>query len=471
MLIRVRTNVGVWRVDGLDASTASVQDVLDGIMNARPNVVYEKPLSFDPMCKSAISTNLTLKEQKLENGSMVHCRVDASTCLESSNSNDKAHVKTRRIIDKDGSIKLVDSVSPTENTNGFRKGMLPLKDIKKHWTLNEFIAMDNQYNFKIQRQKESWIESKGGLSIESTAAIDFQNCLTSFQFKRSRFGYLYGTVETPEVEEPKRDQYGNIIGDAPNPKSKVKVESIYEPPQEADPSAPEGFVVLDDPDEDRVERLAKQLGLQKVGWIIGTPPRPKGFTFTAAEIIMAAELQLEAADGVKPTSFVTIKVGKEEDGSNVFEAFQMSLQCMEMVAEGALEISPDPKLCQVNDTFTAIQESKESKTVENDFFLTVVPIVQHVSTTFVYQFPKANRDFLGQTQTADEMRKQLSKSGSQGWEFIDLLSDFHLLLYLGKFLSEEDIPNICKSVVDRDIPLASGYKIIIASMAGMDGNY
>jgi len=466
MLIRVRTNVGVWRIDGLQDSSI-VSDIYEAIKKERPNIVYEKPLSLDPGCQSNLSSDETLKSQNLQHGAMIHCRVDVSTTVETtSNSNNY----TKRIIDKDGSVKMVQQAQNSEN--GFRKGMLALRDIKKHWTLNEFMAMDEQYQFKIQRQKESWIETDGGLSIERNVAMDFQNCLANVQFKQSRFGFLYGTVETPDLLPVKKDAYGNILGDPPHPKSKVKVEFIYEPPQEADPEAPEGFHVLDDPDEKKVEQLAELLGLQKVGWILGTPSREKGFTFTAAEIIMAAELQLEAADGVKPTPFVTVKLTQTPDGQNTFEAFQMSLQCMEMVAEGALELSTNPKVCQVNGTFTALQESKESKTVENDFFLTLVPITQHVSENFVYQFPKTNRQFLGELPTMDHVKRQLQKSGSQGWEFIDLLSDFHLLLYLMKFLNvDQDMPNICKSILDRDVPLPSGYKIIIASLAGLEGHY
>ena len=46
MLIRVRTNVGVWRVDGLDASTAKVQNVMESIKKVRPYLVYEKVRIF-----------------------------------------------------------------------------------------------------------------------------------------------------------------------------------------------------------------------------------------------------------------------------------------------------------------------------------------------------------------------------------------------------------------------------------------
>ena len=82
MLIRIRSNIGLWRVDGLDEETARVADVLAGVAATRPHVVYEKPLSMDPACKEFVDPNQTLSEQGLRHGSMVHCRVDATTCAD-----------------------------------------------------------------------------------------------------------------------------------------------------------------------------------------------------------------------------------------------------------------------------------------------------------------------------------------------------------------------------------------------------
>mmetsp|Transcript_693 Transcript_693/g.932 ORF Transcript_693/g.932 Transcript_693/m.932 type:complete len:459 (-) Transcript_693:131-1507(-) len=458
MLIRVRTNVGLWRVDNLSPN-ATASDVLDGIARTRPNVKYEKPLCFDPKYDSPIDTNLPLSSQNISHGSMIHTKVDPTTCLETAPSSGAAAAsssstggapsatvtKQRRVIE-DGTIKLV---SDDVTANGFRKGMLALRDMKMAWTLNEFMAMDSQYVFKIKLQDESWVP--GGVSLDTPSCEDFQRYLSQFQFLRSRCGYLYGRYD----EEGK----------------KVVVECIYEPPQVANPDDPMGFELLDDENEEKVKKLAEMLGLKPVGWIFGHPPRDKAIQLTTAEILFAAELQLEAADGVSETSFTTVKVTCGVDGHVSFEAFQVSLQCMEMVAEEALEIDEeDPKVFKVNDTFTAIQEGKESKTVDTNFFLTVVPIHQHVSEKFICQFPKANRD--GVVQTMDDMKRQLSKSGKDGWTFIDLMSDIALLGFLCQFLDfESDIPKICESIVNRDIPLENGYKIIIASMAGMDGSY
>jgi len=461
MLLRIRTNVGIWRVDGLDDMTATVADVLAGVAATRPHVVYEKPLSFDPPCNEAVDASKTLSEQGLKHGAMVHCRVDASTCVDvtakqapdeeqpEAVDQTKQSTNMRRVIAKDGSIKLVHSDAPVATEDrGFRKGMLPLRDMKMHWTLNEFVAMDEQYTFKMTRQPEAF---SNGVTLDSPSVGDFQTYLRRFNFSRSRCGYLYG----------------KFLDD-----NTAQVEAIYEPPQEADPEAAEGFVLLDDPLEDTVEQLAQLLGLRKVGWIFGHPPREDGFVMSAAEIIMAAELQLEAAGGIEETPFVTIKVTVGDDGNASVEAFQVSKQCMEMVAEEALEVGPNPGFCVVNPTFTAIQEGKESKTVENNFFLTVVPIVQHNSEMFVTQFPKHNRDHDDRTPSHDELKKQLSKSGTAGWNFVELLADFHLLLYLCQFLDmATDVPKICESVVNRDVPLKEGYKLIIGSMAGIDGSY
>jgi nuclear protein localization family protein 4 len=472
MLIRVRSNVGVWRLEDLDAATATVQDILLGIQKCRPQVVYEKPLSRDPGCQSPLNGSMTLAAQNLGHGSMIYCRVDPSTCADltprdeaqqQQMQEDNADMPNtgmgtatganmKRVIDKDGSIKLVPTTEVrTEADRGFRPGMLPLRDMKMAWTLNEFVALDNQFTFKIQRQEAAICNQ---VSLDTPSTSDFQAHLSRFQFARKRYGFLYGKFVEVDGEK------------------KTIVEAIYEPPQQVDAEAAEGFEMLDDPMEEQVEQIAELCGLKRVGWIFGHPPREDGFVLNAAEILMAAEFQLEAAGGLEETPFVTVKVTTGNDGDVSVEAFQVSQQCMAMVAEEALEVGLNPGFCNVNATFTAIQEGKGSKTVNNNFFLTVVPIIQHTSETFVSQFPKMNRDLADRIPSHDELKRQLSKSGSSGWSFIDLLSDFNLLIYLAKFLDvNADFPKICCSVVDRTVPLDDGYKIIITSMAGMDGAY
>jgi nuclear protein localization protein 4 homolog len=151
MLIRVRSNVGVWRVEVAD-QIALVQDILVGIQESRPHVVYEQPLSADPACLQPLDTTIPLVAQGITHGSMIHCRVDpASTVdvtvvsaaidtseMEGSDAIDlptKKSTNMRRVIDKDGTIKLVPSGETSSAPDkGFRKGMLALRDMKMHWT-------------------------------------------------------------------------------------------------------------------------------------------------------------------------------------------------------------------------------------------------------------------------------------------------------------------------------------------------
>jgi nuclear protein localization family protein 4 len=443
MLIRIRSNVGQWRIE-VDRG-ASVSDLMAKIAETRPDVVYERPLSRDPACSDPLDVRRSLVDQGIDHGGMIHCRVDAATCAEASM--ESSITNMRRVIAKDGSVQMVHTSE--SDTRGFRKGQLPLRDMKMQWTLNDFIALDSQYEFKIQRQEEAICK---GVSLDSSSVNSFQTYLRNFQFSRQRCGFLYGRFTDDDT--------------------KVLVEAIYEPPQEADPDSPEGFHLLDDDKEDQVEQLAQLLGLTKVGWIFGHPPRAKGFSFSAHEIILAAEFQLEAAQGVEKTPFVTVKVTLNDDGKVEVDAFQVSQQCMQMVAEEALQVGDNRGFLEVNETFSAIQEGKNAKELAPEFFLTTVPIVQHQSEVFVSTFPKFNRQIDDRLPSKDELKKQLSKSGSSGWTFVDLLADFNLLIFLCDFLDlATDMPKICDSINNRQIPLDEGYKLIIASMCNMDGSY
>lgn len=141
--------------------------------------------------------------------------------------------------------------------------------------------------------------------------------------------------------------------------------------------------------------------------------------------MFAAEQQLEAAGGIVETSFVTVKVTLNEEGLAVFEAFQVSKQCMEMVAEGVLEVSKDLGCCAVSETFTAVVEGKNAKQVriycvrfwgeinvnrmmqvDNNFFLVTTPIEQFKSQFLVQLFPIANR--IDVLPTRDDIKRQFT---------------------------------------------------------------
>lgn len=63
----------------------------------------------------------------------------------------------------------------------------------------------------------------------------------------------------------------------------------------------------------------------------------------------------------------------------------------------------------------------------------------------------------------------LNRAGQQGWSFVDLLADFHLLLFISDFFGPQDMPIICASITNRDEPLSEGYQLLLRSIAGIDG--
>eukprot|EP00968_Pinguiococcus_pyrenoidosus_P021130 scaffold2679_cov251-Pinguiococcus_pyrenoidosus.AAC.2 len=347
--------------------------------------------------------------------------------------------KAPRMVDADGTVRVAEASS---KQRGFRPGMLPLRAMKMHWTLTDFLDMDNRFVYKMKRQEEGACK---GVELQTAVALDFQSVLRQTAFQQCRVGYLYG----------------HFTDDG-----RAVVKALYEPPQRGTAIDVE---LHEDPRAEIVDKLAGLLNMQKVGWIFGHPPREEGFHFSSPEVFMAAEQQLEAAEGVGDTPFVTVKVTCDAEGRALVEGYQVSKQAMEMVAEGALEIGENPGECAVNETFTALVEAKEAKAVDNNFFLINVAITQTDESDLVYSFPVANRDDLGILQTQQDLRRQIESAGKQGWSLIDRLADFQLLLYLTSALDvDTDIPRLCESIKDRSVPLDDGFKILLNCLAGLE---
>ena len=121
------------------------------------------------------------------------------------------------------------------SSKGFRPGQAALGDIKKAWTLTDFLEMDDQFNFKIKRQEKAFCH---GVSLDSNACVSFQAYVQQLGWRRQRVGYLYGSFDDEK---------------------NVTMEAIYEPPQEA---SERGFELLEDDRAEDVAALAALLGLQ-----------------------------------------------------------------------------------------------------------------------------------------------------------------------------------------------------------------
>jgi nuclear protein localization family protein 4 len=165
-----------------------------------------------------------------------------------------------------------------------------------------------------------------------------------------RYGFLYGTYE----------QDSNVpLG------IKAVVKAIYEPPQE---NASDGVNLIEDPNDDQVEKAAKLLGLKRVGWIfldlevMKSDPskfvcsRCKDTYFLRSnECILAAHFQnmypspcKECPDGVFGSKFVTVVVTGNANNELDYVAYQISQQGMDLEkAEGILEYTTKPDMCRV----------------------------------------------------------------------------------------------------------------------------
>jgi nuclear protein localization family protein 4 len=373
---------------------------------------------------------MTVGEAGLTNGYMLYVMVDESKT-------GVHEMATMKKISKTGDI-IAQEYEDLSSREGFRPGMMPLRDIKKQWTLGEFVAMDEQFEFRLKAPEKAHCTL---VSTDGPSAEEFFAYARSFDFARMRVAYLYGTTNDAEKT--------------------VSVDCIYEPPQDTTDTS---FTLLDDPNVDRVEFVAGQLGLKRVGWMFAHPPREEGFFFSTPEVLMAAEQQLEAAGGVAESLFVTVKVTIDQENKPLIDAWQISKQGLEMVAEGAIDVSTDLGRSQVNDTFTAYVEQKPTKVVDNNWFITRVGIGAYESK-LISTFPKANREEIA---TQESLKAQISRAGKQGWSMKDLLGDFHLLLFLCDYMDmNNDIPRICKAVTDPDTPLDEGYQLIIRSLAGL----
>ena len=184
-------------------------------------------------------------------------------------------------------------------------------------------------------------------------------------------------------------------------------------------------------------------------------------------------------EGAFDSPFVVVKVFPEDDGNVAFDAFQLTPQCLEMVAEDALlELPENPGHCAVHETFTAIVEAKAAEVIDNDFFIKRVPVVSHATALSGGggTFPPYNRDKseVPSPHAFQSAMKSLGRSPSTAL-LLAGIANFHMLMYLGEHFGDDGIIDIAARikaiVVDGNAAAADdfpeGYKLMILSLAGL----
>ncbi len=179
LTLRVRTQIGTWRL-----ANVSPQDTFrwlrERLQTEHHATLGRNCFSLDPCGTQSIADDRTVREEKLQNGHMLYVNVDES----------KVGVHeactSHKYITKDGKIVHQDAETALKST-GFRPGMLPLRSMKIRWTLNEFVALDEQFVYRVKAQEKSGCSLA---SLDSSALSGFQTYMRQFDFRTVRLGDL-----------------------------------------------------------------------------------------------------------------------------------------------------------------------------------------------------------------------------------------------------------------------------------------
>uniref|UniRef100_A0A4W5MHS6 NPL4 homolog, ubiquitin recognition factor n=1 Tax=Hucho hucho TaxID=62062 RepID=A0A4W5MHS6_9TELE len=240
-----------------------------------------------------------------------------------------------------------------------------------------------------------------------------------------RMGYLYGRY-TEHKDIPLA--------------IRAEVAAIYEPPQ--------------------VSALHSRESVQwfvTIGWI-GTVKYTRNkdsYFLSAEECITAGHFQNQQSnpcrlspDGHFGSKFITVVATGGPDNQVHFEGYQVSNQCMALVRDECLLPCRDaPELGYAKESSTEQYVPdvfyKDKDKFGNDITYLARPLpveylIIDITTTFpkdpqytfcsTQRFPIENRDILGETQDFHSLATYLSQCTST--VFLDIVSDFHLLIFL-----------------------------------------
>lgn len=91
----------------------------------------------------------------------------------------------KKQITKDGHI-IAQDIESSLKSSGFRPGMLPLRSMKMQWTLNEFVALDEQFVYKVKAPEKGICQL---VSLDKGSVNDFQSYLRNFDFRVMRLHF------------------------------------------------------------------------------------------------------------------------------------------------------------------------------------------------------------------------------------------------------------------------------------------
>jgi nuclear protein localization family protein 4 len=298
-----------------------------------------------------------------------------------------------------------------------------------------------------------------------------------------RMGFLYG--------------YYSVHKDVPLG-IKATVVAIYEPPQESS----RDFIKLVAPDKKAadVEFIANELGLKRIGWVFtdlipddiqkGTVKHLRNVEthfLSAQECIMAGALQNSHPNTCRyspnghtfGSKFVTICITGDISNAVHMEGYQVSNQCMALVRDNILLPTKDaPELGYVRET-SRVQYVPDvyynqkdgygnevqamARPLPIEYLLVDVPVSTPMDPKFSFNplkhlkaFPIENRLIEGHIQDFNALSNYLRQFNGQ--QFLEAVSDFHLLIYLTTMDAlplKETMKPLLQAIRTSDTQLAS----------------
>ncbi|XP_049848811.1 nuclear protein localization protein 4 homolog [Schistocerca gregaria] len=273
------------------------------------------------------------------------------------------------------------------------------------------------------------------------------------QTGQQRCGHLFGHYEAEDIVK-------ESLG------IRAVVSAIYEPPQTV---YKDEVMLLKDPDEAKVEDLAKSLGMTRVGFIwtslkvnenmeIVAERDESTFILTSKECIRMCTFQnrypspcSQSTSGKFGSKFVSVLVTGSREGNAEVNAYQMSNQFARLVRDGVISYSKQsPSLMRVRESagnaiypeiryvakneYGYMVQFKADPTFPNEYGIVSVrhsfPI--HPSPKFsCFTFPIENRQVYELAPGPLAIQAQLANNA-----FPACLNDWHFLLYMIKVSPE-----------------------------------
>lgn len=432
-IVRIRSRVGTWRIEGLTEKTTVKQLKMRIRKEKKISTDTDIVLSLDPPGRQPAADEATLRALKIRHGSMIYAQLPKSAMVPSK-------ATGRKIVDG----KIVEmSYDDRTKTEGFRPGLMALRSMKMHWTLTDFSELDAKYTFNM---KGDHPVNCRGVSLYSSACQIYQR-------------YVKSMAYSPRVAH----LYGKRLAD-----KKIQVEVFYEPPQEVDEAG--CAVISSDENAKIVAKIAQWLGLERVGFAFCHTMRDYdevGYRLSAYELLEVAEHNLSAIGGdlSGDDPFAVVVVTGNEDGKTQFDAYEISKLSLDLIDRGALlEDEEEAGLLKVNDTYTVIVEARSTKKVSTYRCIKAIPILQHgddkCDPALGCSFPPPNRPSAPSRRSA--LRAHLANA--KALSHVKRVSDFHVLLALVDILGEEAVRELCETVRDQKTAVKEGYKLILDSL-------